>query len=74
MASYFTDSGHPNDGGAKFLRNVGSYRSHTVYRRWNSANSLLAASFTNMVMNEVLIITFLGIQIELEESCEIYSS
>jgi hypothetical protein len=24
-----TDSCHPDDGGAKFLRNVGSYKSHT---------------------------------------------
>jgi hypothetical protein len=27
---YFTDSCHPEDGGAKFLRNVASYKSHTV--------------------------------------------
>jgi hypothetical protein len=26
----FTDSCHPDEGGAKFLRNVGSYRSHTA--------------------------------------------
>jgi hypothetical protein len=26
---YFTDSCHPDDGGAKFLRNVSSYKSHT---------------------------------------------
>jgi hypothetical protein len=25
-----TDSSHPEDGGAKFLRNVGSYKSHTA--------------------------------------------
>jgi hypothetical protein len=25
----FTDICHPDDGGAKFLRNVGSYKSHT---------------------------------------------
>jgi hypothetical protein len=25
-----TDSCHPDEGGAKFLRNVGSYNSHTV--------------------------------------------
>jgi hypothetical protein len=25
-----TDSGHPDEGGAKFLRNVGSYKSHTA--------------------------------------------
>jgi hypothetical protein len=28
--SQFTDSCHPNVGGAKFLRNVGSYKSHTA--------------------------------------------
>jgi hypothetical protein len=28
--SYFTDSCHPDEGGAKFLRNVGSYKSRTV--------------------------------------------
>jgi hypothetical protein len=28
--SYFTDSCHPDDGGAKFFRNVGSYKSHTA--------------------------------------------
>jgi hypothetical protein len=28
--SEFTDSCHPDEGGAKFLRNVGSYKSHTV--------------------------------------------
>jgi hypothetical protein len=27
---FFTDSCHPDDGGAKFLRNVGSYKSHTA--------------------------------------------
>jgi hypothetical protein len=27
---YFTDSCHPDEGGAKFLRNVGSYKSHTA--------------------------------------------
>jgi hypothetical protein len=26
----FTDSSHPDEGGAKFLRNVGSYKSHTA--------------------------------------------
>jgi hypothetical protein len=26
----FTDSGHPDDGGAKFLGNVGCYKSHTA--------------------------------------------
>jgi hypothetical protein len=26
----FTDSCHPDDRGAKFLRNVGSYKSHTA--------------------------------------------
>jgi hypothetical protein len=31
VASYsFTDSCHPDDEGAEFLRNVGSYKSHTV--------------------------------------------
>jgi hypothetical protein len=25
-----TDSCHPDEGGAKFLRNVGSYKSHTA--------------------------------------------
>jgi hypothetical protein len=28
--SYFTDSRHPDEGGARFLRNVGSYKSHTT--------------------------------------------
>jgi hypothetical protein len=28
--SYFTDSCHPDEGGARFLRNVGSYKSHTA--------------------------------------------
>jgi hypothetical protein len=28
--SQFTDSCHPDEGGAKFLRNVGSYKSHTA--------------------------------------------
>jgi hypothetical protein len=27
----FIDSCHPDEGGAKFLRNVGSYKSHTSY-------------------------------------------
>jgi hypothetical protein len=27
---YFTDSCHPDEGGAKFFRNVGSYKSHTA--------------------------------------------
>jgi hypothetical protein len=27
---FLTASSHPDDGGAKFLRNVGSYKSHTV--------------------------------------------
>jgi hypothetical protein len=26
----FNDSFHPDEGGAKFLRNVGSYKSHTA--------------------------------------------
>jgi hypothetical protein len=26
----FTDSCHPDEGGTKFLRNVGSYKSHTA--------------------------------------------
>jgi hypothetical protein len=26
----FTDSCHPDEGGARFLRNVGSYKSHMV--------------------------------------------
>jgi hypothetical protein len=26
----FTDSGHPDEGGAKFLRNAGAYKSHTT--------------------------------------------
>jgi hypothetical protein len=35
----FTDSCHPDDGGAKFLRNIGSYKSHTVHhpRRLHSS-------------------------------------
>jgi hypothetical protein len=28
--TWFTDSCHPDEGGAKFLRNVGSYKSHTA--------------------------------------------
>jgi hypothetical protein len=34
-----TDSYHPDEGGAKFLRNVGSYKSHTALhpRRHHSA-------------------------------------
>jgi hypothetical protein len=28
--SQFTDSCHPDEGGARFLRNVGSYNSHTA--------------------------------------------
>jgi hypothetical protein len=28
--SYFTDSCHPDEGGARFLRNVVSYKSHTA--------------------------------------------
>jgi hypothetical protein len=28
--SQFTDSCHPDEGGGKFLRNVGSYKSHTA--------------------------------------------
>jgi hypothetical protein len=28
--SQFTDSCHPDEGGARFLRNVGSYKSHMV--------------------------------------------
>jgi hypothetical protein len=28
--SYFTDFCHPDEGGARFLRNVGSYKSHTA--------------------------------------------
>jgi hypothetical protein len=28
--SYFADSCHTDDGGAKFLRNVNSYKSHTA--------------------------------------------
>jgi hypothetical protein len=28
--SYFTDPCHPDEGGAKFFRNVGSYKSHTA--------------------------------------------
>jgi hypothetical protein len=37
--SSFTDSCHPFDGGAMFLRNVGSYKSHTAQhpRRCNSS-------------------------------------
>jgi hypothetical protein len=30
LRSEFTDSCHPDEGGAKFLRNVGSYNSHTA--------------------------------------------
>jgi hypothetical protein len=29
LATLFTDSCHPDDGGSKFLGNVGSYKSHT---------------------------------------------
>jgi hypothetical protein len=28
--TYFNDSCHPDEGGAKFLLNVGSYKSHTA--------------------------------------------
>jgi hypothetical protein len=28
--SYFTDFCHPDEGGLRFLRNVGSYKSHTA--------------------------------------------
>jgi hypothetical protein len=37
--SYSTDSCHPDEGGAKFLRNVDSYKSHTAWhpRRHNSS-------------------------------------
>jgi hypothetical protein len=28
--SYFTDSCHPDEGGARFLRNVGSYKNRTT--------------------------------------------
>jgi hypothetical protein len=37
--SEFSDSSHPDEGGAKFLRNVGSYKSYTVEhsRRHNSS-------------------------------------
>jgi hypothetical protein len=28
--SWFTDSYHPGEGGARFLQNVGSYKSHTA--------------------------------------------
>jgi hypothetical protein len=27
---YFTNFSHPDDGGAKFVRNVGAYKSHTA--------------------------------------------
>jgi hypothetical protein len=30
FAACVTDSCHPDEGGAKFFRNVGSYKSHTV--------------------------------------------
>jgi hypothetical protein len=30
LRRHFTDSCHSDDGGAKFLRNVGSYKSHTA--------------------------------------------
>jgi hypothetical protein len=29
-SSQFTDFCHPDEGGARFLRNVGSYKSHTA--------------------------------------------
>jgi hypothetical protein len=28
--SWFTDYCHPDEGGVKFLRNIGSYKSHTA--------------------------------------------
>jgi hypothetical protein len=28
LRSYFNDSCHPDEGGARFLRNIGSYKSH----------------------------------------------
>jgi hypothetical protein len=34
----FTDSFHPDDGGAKFLRKVGSYKSQTV---WHPRDAIL---------------------------------
>jgi hypothetical protein len=30
QGAYFTDSCHPDEGGGKFFRNVGSYKSHTA--------------------------------------------
>jgi hypothetical protein len=30
LCSYFTDFCHPDEGGAKFLQNVGSNKSHTA--------------------------------------------
>jgi hypothetical protein len=30
LGTTLTDSCHPDDGGAKFLRNVGSYKNHTA--------------------------------------------
>jgi hypothetical protein len=38
------DSCHPNEGGAKFLRNIGSYKSHTAQhpRRRHSSIALLS--------------------------------
>jgi hypothetical protein len=40
-----TDSCHPDDGGATFIRNVGSYKSHTAShptRRYSSADTTIA--------------------------------
>jgi hypothetical protein len=30
LGTKLADSGHPDEGGAKILRNVGSYKSHTA--------------------------------------------
>jgi hypothetical protein len=41
-SSPFAESGHSDEGGTKFLRNVGSYKSHTAQRprRRHSSQSL----------------------------------
>jgi hypothetical protein len=42
----FTDSCHPDEGGAKFLRNVSSYKSHMPYHP-RRHHSLVYSDFTN---------------------------
>jgi hypothetical protein len=43
-----TDSCHPDDGGAMFLRNVGSYKSHTASRP-RRRHSLVAKQLSGLI-------------------------